>query len=104
LSPPPVEAAEFDAHKDLITIIVQFLCRNKDRGFSAKEIGDAIGIKEDDVNNSMLKLSLTDLVSGLTGGIISRKRASQSQKNKQVAIKIEDVTINGILYYRCVEM
>ena len=103
MSPPPVEAAEFDAHRDLITIIVQFLCRNKDRGFSAKEIGEAIGIKEDDVNNAMLKLSLTDLVSGLTGGIISRKHASKSQ-NKQLAIKIEDVTINGILYYRCVEM
>lgn len=103
MSPPPVEAAEFDAHRNLITIIVQFLCRNKDRGFSAKEIGEAIGIKEDDVNNAMLKLSLTDLVSGLTGGMISRKRTSKSQ-NKQVVIKIEDATINGILYYRCVEI
>jgi hypothetical protein len=26
--PPPIDAAEFDAHKDLSTIIVQFLCRN----------------------------------------------------------------------------
>lgn len=100
--PPPIDAAEFDAHKDLSAIIIQFLCRNKEKGFSAKEIGEVVGLKEEDVSNSMLKLGLTDLFSGLTGGMISRKRGSNS-KNKDVLIRIEDVTINGVIYYRCVE-
>ncbi|MGC1931845.1 MAG: hypothetical protein WA667_22985 [Candidatus Nitrosopolaris sp.] len=99
--PPPIDAAEFDAHKDLSAIIIQFLCRNKEKGFSAKEIGEAVGLNEEDVNHSMVKLGLTDLFSGLTGGMIPRKRGSNS-KNK-VVIKIEDITINGIIYYRCVE-
>ncbi|MFI5422434.1 MAG: hypothetical protein ACHQWH_00640 [Nitrososphaerales archaeon] len=100
--PPPIDAAEFDAHKNLSTIIIQFLCRNREKGFSAKEIAAALGLREEDVNNSMVKLGLTDLFSGLTGGMISRKRGSNS-KNKEVAIKIEDVTINEVIYYRCVE-
>jgi DNA-binding IscR family transcriptional regulator len=100
--PPPVDAAEFDAHKVLSAIIILFLCRNKEKGFSAKEIAEAVGLKEEDVNNSMVKLGLTDLFSGLTGGMILRKRGSNS-KNKEVVIKIEDVTINGVIYYRCVE-
>jgi hypothetical protein len=95
--PPPIDAAEFDAHKDLSTVIIQFLCRNKEKGFSAKEIGEAVGLKEEDVNHSMLKLSLTDLFSGFTG-VIPRKHGS-----KKVVIKIEDITINGVIYYRCVE-
>ncbi len=98
--PPPIDAAEFDAHKDLSDIIVQFLCRNKEKGFSAKEIGEAVGLKEDDVNNSLMRLSLSDLFGGLTGGLISRKHTSS--KIKEV-VKIEDVTINGIIYYRCVK-
>ena len=100
--PPPIDAAEFDAHKNLSTIIIQFLCRNREKGFSAKEIAEALGLREEDVNNSMVKLGLTDLFSGLTGGMISRKRGSNS-KNKEVLIKIEDVTINEVIYYRCVE-
>ncbi len=99
--PPPIDAAEFDAHKDLSEIIIQFLCRNKEKGFSAKEIGEAVGLKEEDVNNSMVKLGLTDLFSGLTGRIITRKRRTNS--NKREMAKIEDVTINGVIYYRCVE-
>jgi len=99
--PPPIDAAEFDAHKDLSEIIIQFLCRNKQKGFSAKEIGEAVGLKEDDVNNSLMKLGLSDLFGGLTGGLISRKHESAS-KQKEV-VKIEDVTINGVIYYRCVK-
>lgn len=99
--PPPIDAAEFDAHKDLSAIIVQFLCRNREKGFSAKEIGEAVGLKEEDVNHAMVKLALTDLFSGLTGGMITRKGGLNS-KNK-VVVKIEDITINGIIYYRCVE-
>ena len=98
--PPPIDAAEFDAHKDLNEIIIQFLCRNKEKGFSAKEIGEAVGLKEEDVNYSLMRLSLSDLFGGLTGGLISRKH--EKSKFKEV-VKIEDVTINGVIYYRCVK-
>ena len=96
--PPPIDAAEFEAHKDMSIIIIQFLCRNKDKGFSAKEIGESLGLKEEDVNHSMLKSGLNELFSGLTGGMISRRYGSNSKD-----IKIEDITINGVIYYRCVE-
>ena len=84
----PIDAAEFSAHKDLGTIIAQFLCRNQDKGYSAKEIAQVTGISETDVNNAMLKLGLSDLASTIAG---RRKK-----------FRIEDVTINGITYYRCV--
>jgi len=84
----PIDAAEFDAHKDVGTIITQFLCRNSDKGYSAREIAQATGIAEANVNNAMLKLGLSDLASTLAG---KRKR-----------FRIEDVTLNGITYYRCV--
>jgi hypothetical protein len=84
----PIDAAEFDAHRDLATIITQFLCRNRDKGFSTKEIAQATGISETDVNSAMLKLSFSDIAS-----MISWKK-----KN----FRIEDVTISGTTYYRCI--
>lgn len=84
---PPIDAAEFEAHKDMGTIIAQFLCRNKDKGFSAKEIAHATAIGEADVTNAMLKFGLSDVASRLAG----RKKS----------FTIEDVTINGTIYYRC---
>jgi hypothetical protein len=84
----PIDAAEFDAHKDVGTIITQFLCRNSDKGYSAKEIALATGIAEANVNNAMLKLGLSDLASAIAG--------------KRKKLRIEDVTINGITYYRCI--
>jgi DNA-binding IscR family transcriptional regulator len=84
----PIDAAEFDANKDLSTIITQFLCRNRDKGFSAREIAQATGISEADVNNSMMKLSFSDIASSISG----------RKKN----FKIDDVTISGVIYYRCV--
>jgi hypothetical protein len=84
----PIDAAEFDAHKDVGTIITQFLCRNPDKGYSAKEIAHATGIAEANVNNAMLKLGLSDLASAIAG--------------KRKKFRIEDVTIDGITYYRCV--
>ena len=84
----PIDAAEFDAYKDVGTIIAQFLCRNSDKGYSAKEIAQATGISEDIVNNSMLKLGLSDLASAVAG-----------RKKK---FRIDDVTVNGITYYRCI--
>jgi hypothetical protein len=84
----PIDAAEFDAHKDVGTIITQFLCRNSDKGYSAREIAQATGIAETSVNNTMLKLGLSDLASAIAG--------------KRKKFRIEDVTINGVTYYRCV--
>jgi hypothetical protein len=85
---PPIDAAEFDAHRDLATIITQFLCRNRDKGFSAREIGQATGIPEADVNSAMLKLGFSDLASMISG--------------KKKTLRIEDVTIGGTTYYRCI--
>jgi hypothetical protein len=84
---PPIDAAEFDAHRDLATIITQFLCRNKDKGFSSREIAQSTGISEADVTNAMLKLGLTDLAGKLSG--------------KRKDFSIDDVTVNGIVYFRC---
>jgi DNA-binding transcriptional regulator GbsR (MarR family) len=84
----PIDAAEFDAHKEVGTIVTQFLCRNSDKGYSAREIAQATGLSEVNVNNSMLKLGLSDLASAIAG--------------KRKKFRIEDVTINGITYYRCV--
>jgi hypothetical protein len=100
MTPPPIDAAEFDAHKDMSTIIVEFLCRNKGSGFSAKEISEAVGIREEDVNNIMVKLGLVDLISSITGRIMARK---QKAGNRDTRIKIEDTIVNGITYYRCRE-
>jgi hypothetical protein len=94
---PPIDAAEFDAHRDLSTLIVEFLCRNKDKGFSAKEIANALGISEEDVNHAMLKLGISDLVGDLTGGLVRRKKGAI----RSGGARIEDVTINGKIYYRC---
>jgi AraC-like DNA-binding protein len=84
----PIDAAEFDAHRDLATIITQFLCRNRDKGFSAKEIAQATGISEADVNSAMLKLGFSDLASMISG--------------KKKTFRIEDVTVGGTTYYRCI--
>ena len=97
----PIDAAKFDAHKNINTVIIQFLCHNKGKGFSAKEIADAIGIKEEEVNHAMVKLSLTELFSNITAGIISKK--SDRIDKKLTMAKIEDITINGSIYYRCIE-
>jgi len=86
---PPVDAAEFDAQKNVSAIIIQFLCRNKDKGYSAKEIGSATGLAESDVTGAMLKLGLSDILVAITG-----------RKNP---VKIDDVTINGTIYYKCMQ-
>ena len=88
MCPPPIDAAEFEAHKDLSTIINQFLCRIRGMVFSAKEIEQSTAISEADLINAMVKMSISDLVGAISG----RKRK----------FKIEDVTVNGVMYYRCV--
>lgn len=85
---PPIDGAEFDAHRDLASVISQYLCRNSDKGFTSREISRATGIPEADVVNTMLKLGLSDLANMLA--------------RRKVKIRIEDVTIDGVIYYRCV--
>ena len=85
---PPIDAAEFDAHKDLASVINQYLCRDSDKGFSSKEIAQATGIMEADVVNAMLKLGLSDVANKLSG--------------RKIKFRIEDVTVNGVVYYRCI--
>jgi hypothetical protein len=99
--PPPIDAAEFDAHKDMTTIIVEFLCRNKGNGYSAVEIAEVLGIREEDVNNIMIKLGVVDLMSTITGGIMARKQKASIRGTR---IKIEDTIVNGTTYYRCREI
>jgi hypothetical protein len=99
--PPPIDAAEFDAHKDMTTIIVEFLCRNKSNGYSAVEIAEVLGIREEDVNNIMIKLGVVDLMSSITGGIMARKQKAGIGGTR---IKIEDTIVNGTTYYRCREI
>jgi hypothetical protein len=49
----------------------------------------------------MLKVGLVELLGDLTHGIISNKR---NTRRTELQFKIEDVTINHIIYYRCVEL
>jgi hypothetical protein len=99
MAPPPIDASEFEAHKDLNRIVVEFLCRNSDKAFSAKEIAEFTGIREEDVNYLMLKLSFQDVISNLS--TIIRKA---SKIGNLSSIRIEDVTIDGTIYYRCVKL
>jgi hypothetical protein len=59
-----------------------------------------VGISEDDVNRVMLKVGLVELVADLTHGVIAKRRNTRRAK---LQFKIEDVTINHITYYRCIE-
>lgn len=59
-----------------------------------------MGISEDDVNHVMLKVGLVELVADLTHGVIAKKKNTRRAKSQ---FKIEDVTINHITYYRCIE-
>jgi hypothetical protein len=98
--PPPIDASEFEAHKDLNRIVVAFLCRNSDKAFSVKEIAESTGIKEEDINMLMLKLSFQDVINNLSGMIVHGKGSNIGNLR---SVKIEDVTIDGTIYYRCVK-
>jgi soluble P-type ATPase len=101
MAPPPIDASEFEAHKDLNRIVVDFLCRNSDKAFSAKEIAEFTGIREEDINHLMLKLSFQDIISNLSGIIVHKKVTGIGNPQR---IRIEDVTIDGTIYYRCVKL
>lgn len=101
MTPPPIDAAEFEAHKDLNRIVVDFLCRNSDKAYSVREIAESTGTKEEDINYLMIKLSFQDVINNLSGIIVHRK---VSRIGNLRSIRIEDVTIDGTIYYRCVRL
>lgn len=79
-------------------IIVEFLCRHQDKGFSSKEISQALSLSEEEINFAMLKLGLSDLLLEFTKGFARRSSDLSGGKTR---LKIEDVTVQGITYYRC---
>jgi hypothetical protein len=98
--PPPIDASEFEAHRDLNRIVADFLCRNSDKAYSVKEIAEATGMREEDINHSMLKLGFQDMLGSISSIIVRGK----SWKDPNLgSTRIEDVTINGTIYYRCVK-
>jgi hypothetical protein len=82
-------------------IIIEFLCRNQDKGFSSKEISQALSLKEEDINYTMLKLGISDFLIDITKGLTRRNNNDIPGKTN---FRIEDVTINGITYYRCLKI
>lgn len=79
-------------------IIVDFLCRHQDKGFSSKEISQALSLSEEEINYAMLKLGLSDLLLEFTKGLARRSNDLAGGKTR---FKIDDVTVQGITYYRC---
>ena len=98
---PPIDAAEFDAQKNVKKIIIEFLCRHPDKGFSSKEISQVLSLSEEDINYTMLKLGLSDFLFELTKGLTRKGNNSTLERTR---FRIEDVTVNGITYYRCLKV
>jgi hypothetical protein len=82
-------------------IIVEFLCRNQSKGYSSKEISQALSLKEEDINYAMLKLGLSDFLFELTSGLARKKTNSRAGRTRA---RIEDVTVRGVTYYRCIKL
>jgi DNA-binding transcriptional MerR regulator len=81
-------------------IIIEFLCRHQDKGFSSKEISQALSLSEEDINYAMVKLGLSDFLLELTG--FAHRRSNSASRKKR--FKIADVTVQGITYYRCLSV
>jgi hypothetical protein len=79
-------------------IIIEFLCRHQDKGYSSKEISQALSLSEEEINYTMLKLGLSDFILEFTKGFARRGGDSKMR------FKIEDVTVQGITYYRCLKV
>ena len=79
-------------------IIIEFLCRNQNKGYSSKEISQALSLKEEEINYAMLKLGLSDFLFDLTAGLISNR---SNAKTRRARVRIEDVSVGGVTYYRC---
>jgi hypothetical protein len=82
-------------------IIVEFLCRNQSKGYSSKEISQALSLKEEDINYAMLKLGLSDFLFELTIGLTRKKTNAKASRTRA---RIEDVTVRGVTYYRCIKL
>jgi hypothetical protein len=82
-------------------IIVEFLCRNQNKGYSSKEISQALSLKEEEINYAMLKLGLSDFLFDLTAGLI---RNRINAKPSRARVRIEDVSVGGVTYYRCFKL
>jgi hypothetical protein len=82
-------------------IIVEFLCRNQSKGYSSKEISQALSLREEDINYAMLKLGLSDFLFELTSGLARKKTNSRASRTRA---RIEDVTVRGVTYYRCIKL
>jgi hypothetical protein len=82
-------------------IIIEFLCRHQDKGFSSNEISQVLSLSEEDINYAMLKLGLSDFLVELAQGLTRKSNNSTLEKTK---FRIEDVTVNGITYYRCLRV
>jgi hypothetical protein len=82
-------------------IIIEFLCRNQNKGYSSKEISQALSLKEEEINYVMLKLGLSDFLFDLTAGLISNRT---STKTIRARVRIEDVSVRGVTYFRCFKL
>ena len=82
-------------------IIIEFLCRNQNKGYSSKEISQALSLKEEEINYAMLKLGLSDFLFDLTAGLISNRT---NAKTRRTRVRIEDVSFGGVTYYRCFKL
>jgi hypothetical protein len=82
-------------------IIIEFLCRNQNKGYSSKEISLALSLKEEEINYAMLKLGLSDFLFDITAGLISSRTNAIARRAR---VRIEDVSVGGITYYRCLKL
>jgi hypothetical protein len=80
---------------------MEFLCRNQDKGFSSKEISLALSLREEDINYTMLKFGLSDFLFELTKGLT---RKNNNAVPRRTRFRVDDVTVNGMTYYRCIEV
>lgn len=58
-------------------------------------------MSEEDINYAMLKLGLSDFLFELTKGLTRKGNNSTLERTR---FRIEDVTVNGITYYRCLKV
>ena len=77
-----IDAEEFERHKNPLKHIISFLKKNSERAFTAKSIGDAIGIDQYEVATAI------------------RWEAIAGIFNQTYRIQVEMVTIKGITYYK----
>ena len=60
-----------------------------------------MSLKEEDINYAMLKLGLSDFLFELTIGLTRKKTNAKAGRTRA---RIEDVTVRGVTYYRCIRL